>query len=69
MARSLPAGSAGRQGYGAFSYAKSQVADVIRYVQNQETHHKKVTFLDEYRKLLVAFEIEWDERYIFKELE
>ena len=58
-----------QEGYGAFSYAKSQVADVIRYVQNQETHHKKETFLDEYRKLLVAFEIEWDERYIFKELE
>ena len=58
-----------QKGYGAFSYAKSQVADVIRYVQNQEIHHRKETFLDEYRKFLTAFEIEWDEQYIFKELE
>lgn len=58
-----------QEGYGAFSYAKSQVPDVIRYIQNQETHHKKETFLDEYRKFLTAFEIEWDEQYIFKELE
>ncbi len=56
-------------GYGAFSYAKSQVNDVIRYIQNQEIHHRKETFLDEYRKFLTAFEIEWDEKYIFKELE
>lgn len=58
-----------QEGYGAFSYAKSQVADVIRYVQNQEIHHRKETFLDEDRKLLTVFEIEWDEQYIFKELE
>ena len=58
-----------QEGYGAFSYAKSQVPDVIRYIQNQELHHRKETFLDEYRKFLIAFEIEWDERYIFKELE
>ena len=58
-----------QEGYGAFSYAKSQVPDVIRYIQNQEIHHRKETFLDEYRKFLAAFEVEWDERYIFKELE
>jgi len=58
-----------QQGYGAFSYSKSQVPDVIRYIQNQETHHKKETFLDEYRKMLKAFEIEYDEQYIFKEPE
>ena len=58
-----------QEGYGAFSYAKSQVNDVIRYVKNQEIHHKKETFLTEYKKFLTAFEIEWDERYIFKELE
>ncbi len=56
-------------GYGAFSYSKSQVDDVIRYIQNQEIHHRKETFLDEYKKFLTAFDIEWDERYIFKELE
>ena len=55
-----------QEGYGAFSYAKTQVADVVRYIQNQEIHHKKELFLDEYRKFLVAFEIEWDERFIFE---
>ena len=58
-----------QEGYGAFSYSKSQVNDVIHYIQNQEIHHRKETFLDEYRKFLKAFEIEWDEQYIFKELE
>ena len=41
-----------QDGYGAFYYAKSQVNDVIRYIQNQEIHHRKETFLDEYRKFL-----------------
>jgi len=58
-----------QEGYGAFSYAKSQVGDVIRYIKNQEIHHRKETFLEEYRKFLTAFEIEWDEQYIFKEPE
>ena len=58
-----------QEGYGAFSYSKSQVDQVIRYIQNQEIHHRKESFLDEYRKFLTAFEIEWDEQYIFKELE
>ena len=56
-----------QEGYGAFSYSRSHVADVIRYIQNQELHHRKETFLDEYRKLLKAFEVEYDEQYIFKE--
>ncbi len=42
---------------------------LYRYIQNQEMHHKKETFLDEYKKFLNAFEVEWDEKYIFKELE
>lgn len=58
-----------QEGYGAFSYSKSQVNDVIRYIQNQKIHHRKETFLEEYKKFLIAFEIEWDEKYIFKELE
>lgn len=58
-----------QEGYGAFSNAKSQVDDIIRYIQNQEIHHRKETFPDEYRKFLTAFEIEWDEPYIFKEME
>jgi REP element-mobilizing transposase RayT len=58
-----------QEGYGAFSYSKSHVPDVIRYIQNQEVHHRKETFLDEYGHFLKAFEIEYDEQYIFKELE
>jgi putative transposase len=56
-----------QEGYGAFSYSKSHVPDVIRYIQNQEAHHKKETFLDEYRRFLKVFEIEYDEKYIFKD--
>ena len=58
-----------QDGYGAFSYSKSHVPDVIRYIQNQETHHKKQAFLDEYKQLLKVFEIDYDRQYIFKELE
>ena len=58
-----------QEGYGAFSYSKSQIPDVVRYIQNQEAHHKKETFLDEYKKFLRSFEIDWDEQYIFNELE
>jgi len=58
-----------QEGYGAFSYAKSQVHDVIRYIMTQEEHHKKMTFLDEYRKFLTSFEVDWDEQFIFKDLE
>ena len=58
-----------QEGYGAFSYSKSQVNNVINYIKNQEEHHKKENFIDEYKKFLTLFEIEWDEKYIFKELE
>ncbi len=54
--------------YGAFSYSKSHVPNVIRYIQNQEIHHQKENFLDEYRKILKLFEVEYDEQYIFNEL-
>jgi len=64
-----PSPFAWQEGYGAFSYSRSHVQDVIRYIQNQETHHKKETFLAEYNRLLNAFEIEYDEQYIFKEPE
>jgi putative transposase len=53
-------------GFGAFSYSKSQASRVIAYVQNQEVHHRKITFLDEYKKFLEKFGVDYDERYIFK---
>ena len=58
-----------QEGYGAFSYGHSQLDTIIRYIQNQEAHHKKQTFLDEYRHFLQVFEIEYEEQYLFKEPE
>jgi putative transposase len=58
-----------QEGYGAFSYCKSQVDNVIEYIKNQEVHHHKRTFMEEYRDLLAKFEIDFDERYIFKPVE
>lgn len=57
-----------QEGYGAFSYSKSRVNNVIDYIKNQEEHHKKESFIEEYLRFLKAFEIEYDKRYIFKEL-
>jgi putative transposase len=58
-----------QEGYGAFSYSKSHINEVIRYIQNQEVHHLEETFLDEYRHFLKVFEIDYEEQYIFKEPE
>jgi len=58
-----------QEGYGAFSYARSQVKAVATYIENQEIHHRKKTFLDEYQDFLKKFEIEYDQKYIFKPLE
>ncbi len=56
-----------QEGFGAFSYSRSHVKNVIAYIQNQEQHHAQKTFLKEYTDLLDAFEIEYDPKYIFKE--
>ena len=53
-------------GYGAFSYRKRSVPTITNYIANQELHHKKITFLDEYKNLLKEFEIDYDNQYIFK---
>ena len=55
-----------QSGYGAFSYSKSQVDKVVKYIANQEQHHKKKTFKEEYLEFLQKFEIDYDERYLFK---
>ncbi len=55
-----------QEGYGAFSYTKAQVPTVIKYILNQEQHHKKKTFQEEYKELLDEFEIEYDPTYSFK---
>ena len=58
-----------QEGFGAFSYSQSQVSRVSKYIENQETHHKKKTFREEYLDFLKAFNIEFDERYVYKEIE
>ena len=52
-------------GFGAFSYGKSQIKNVYKYIENQEQHHKKATFQQEYLDLLEKFEIEYDKKYLF----
>jgi len=58
-----------QEGYGAFSYSKSQISSVAKYIENQEKHHAQKTFTEEYRKILDNFGIEYDNRYIFHEIE
>jgi len=58
-----------QEGYGAFSYSKSQLPRVIKYIQNQQEHHKTKTFREEYLALLEAHGVDYDERYIFKPIE
>lgn len=57
-----------QEGYGAFSYGKSQVPAVIKYIADQEIHHRKKTFREEYLEFLKAFDVDYDERYVFKEV-
>ena len=52
-------------GYGAFSVSPSNLKEVIRYIENQEEHHKRVTFQDEYRAFLKAYGVSYDERYVW----
>ena len=52
-------------GHGSFSYSHSDIGRVYQYILNQETHHNKATFKDEYLEFLKTHEIEYDERYLF----
>lgn len=57
-----------QEGFGAFSYSKSQISDVTKYIENQEIHHQKKTFREEYLEILKKVDVEYDEKYIFNEL-
>ncbi len=52
-------------GYGAFSIGESQADDVIHYIRNQEEHHRKVTFQDEFRRFLNRYRVAYDERHVW----
>jgi REP element-mobilizing transposase RayT len=55
-----------QEGFGAFSYSRSQLGNVIGYIENQEQHHRKKTFKEEYLDFLRKFEVEYDEKYLFE---
>lgn len=55
-------------GFGAFSYSHSQLSNVINYIQNQEEHHKKKTFKEEYIEFLTAFNVDYKNEYIFEDV-
>ncbi|MBD3386445.1 IS200/IS605 family transposase [candidate division KSB1 bacterium] len=57
-----------QKGYGAFSYSHSHIDNVVQYILNQEKHHKKQTFKEEYIQLLERFNIDYNEQYIFKDI-
>jgi putative transposase len=58
-----------QEGFGAFSYGHSQLTGVINYIRNQEAHHARKTFREEYLEFLEKFEVPHDERFIFKPIE
>jgi REP element-mobilizing transposase RayT len=52
-------------GYGDFSIGRSQLEELTRYIDNQEKHHRKQTFQEEYRNLLRKYHLDFDERYVW----
>lgn len=58
-----------QEGFGAFSYAHSQLDVIVKYIQNQEKHHVKKSFKEEYLGMLKKFNVQYDERYIFDFIE
>jgi putative transposase len=58
-----------QEGYGAFSYSHSQIENVYNYILNQEQHHARQTFKDEYLDYLTKYQIEHDVKYLFTSFE
>jgi putative transposase len=52
-------------GYGAFSVSQSDADSVVAYIRNQESHHRNVTFQEEYRHFLERYQVAYDERYVW----
>lgn len=55
-------------GFGCFSYGRSNMDAVYQYIKNQEKHHQRMTFREEYIAMLIKFGISYDKRYIFEQL-
>ncbi len=62
----LPGRFEWQRGYGAFSYARSQLNSIVQYILNQPEHHHKLTFQEEYIAFLQRFEVDYDPRYLFE---
>lgn len=58
-----------QEGFGSFTYSRSQIDRVIKYILDQEKHHKRKTFKEEYIDFLKKFEIDYEERYLFEWIE
>lgn len=58
-----------QEGFGAFSHSTDKIPGVVKYIHDQEKHHSKKTFHEEYQQILNQFEVEYDEKYVFQELE
>ena len=64
----MPGKFAWQEGFGAFSYATSQLPAVIEYIERQQEHHAKRSFREEYRLLLEKFQVSYEDKYLFNEL-
>ncbi len=53
-----------QDGYGAFSYSRSHIDKVVKYIENQEMHHQKKSFAEEYKEFMDKFGVEYDEKYL-----
>ena len=58
-----------QEGYGAFSYSKSHVSEVVQYIRNQEQHHRRRTFIEEYHELLKKFGLAFEDQFSFTPIE
>jgi len=58
-----------QEGYGAFSHSHSHLDNVVKYIMNQEQHHSRITFSNEYIELLKKYEVDYDEKYILKDVQ
>lgn len=58
-----------QEGFGAFSYSRSAIDTVVKYILNQEEHHRRKTFREEYESFLKEFGVEYDNRYVFEYFE
>ena len=64
--RLIPGKFIWQEGFGGFSYSRDAVKNVTNYIANQENHHRKKSFSEEYEELLKEFGVEFDPRYVFE---